>query len=103
MFGNGKRKGAAAKFRGIGLFVQTFENQFDLISRVRLGFQSFVEGTDNPFVAILKIGRDEMVFRREVSIERRLCDVRFLDDAIYADSTNAFAVEKRSGGCDDLV
>lgn len=62
MFGNRKRKGAAAKLGAIGLLVQALENQPDLISRGRLRFQSVLKGANDPFVAILKIRGDEMIF-----------------------------------------
>ncbi len=50
-----------------------------------------------------QIGCNKMILRREMPVERRLRDIRFLDDPIDADSPDAFAIEERAGGGEYMV
>ncbi|MOA06329.1 hypothetical protein D3C78_1259600 [compost metagenome] len=103
MFRNRKSEGAAAKIRAIGLFVELLEDQPDLLFRSHVCIQHFLERMDYPLVTRLKIGCNEMILRREMPIERRLRNIRFFDDTIYADSPDALAIEECPSGGEDMV
>lgn len=93
MLGYRKSKCTAPELRAVGLFIQALENNSDLVSRSTRRVQGLPQGANNTFVAILEIGCNKMIFGREVSIERCLCNFRFFDNAIYPNSPNTFAVK----------
>ena len=93
VFGYGKSKGAASEFRAVGLLIQALENNSDLVSGGTRCVQDLLEGANDAIMAILEIGCNEMIFGREVSIERRLRNLRLFDNAIYPNSPNTFAVK----------
>ncbi len=51
----------------------------------------------------LEVGRHELVLAAEVLIERRLCRVRFGQDAVDAYGPHALPVEQAIGGVEETV
>ncbi|KVK51164.1 hypothetical protein L907_17370 [Agrobacterium sp. C13] len=103
MFRNRKSEGAAAKIRAVGLFVELLEDQPDLLFRSHVRIQHFLKRINHALMTRFQIGRNEVILRREMPVERRLRNIRFFDDPIYADSPDALAIEERAGGGEDMV
>jgi len=97
MLGDRKRKCAPSKFRAICFFMQTLEDQVELISRICCLGEDGVQRADYPLMAILKIGRDEMILGWKMPVERCLGDLGLIDDAIDAHSADTLSIEKRAG------
>jgi len=51
----------------------------------------------------LQAGGDQVVFRGEVGVERRLRDSRFVDDALHPHRLDTLLIEESRGGVDEAV
>ena len=103
VFGYRQSKRTAPELRAIGLFVQTLEDQTDLMSWITHSAKNLMQRTDDTLMAILEIGCHEMVLGREVSIERCFCNIGSFDNAIYSNGSDPFSIKKRTGCGEDMV
>lgn len=75
----------------------------DLVARSLDGLEYLVEGYDNPLMPLDKIGCDQVILGRKVTVNSGLGDACLLDDRVNADGTNAFFVKKRARDSQDLL